>query len=142
MASALIKKKSILCIVLIVAVSLLFSACDPYANSHPYLTESTWVCSDPKITLEYTKGRTGMMTELCTIEWNDMSLEFDLYFRSTLFEAGPAGYTKYEDRLFSGTWKYRDGNLVLMLDEDFLFDNAYKELVFVKVNTTEDDSLP
>lgn len=142
MASALIKKKSILCIVLIVAVSLLFSACDPRAGSYPYSTESTWVCSDPKIVLEYSRSARGELIDHCTIEWGNTLLDIELHFRSTLFEAGPAGYTKYEDRLFSGTWKYRNGNLVLMLDEDFLFDNAYKELVFVKVNTTEDDSLP
>ena len=137
MVYALIKKKYILFIVFILAVSVLLSSCDPQANSYPYSNESIWECSDPKIVLEYSRSATGVLIERCTIELNDTLMGIDLNFRSTLFVAGPAGFTNHDDRFFSGTWKYREGNLVLILEEDFLFDHTYNELVFAKVNTTD-----
>lgn len=134
MAYVLTKRKCILCIVFIIAVSVLFSACDPRAGSYPYSNESIWECSNPKIVLEYSRSAGGELIEHCTMEWNNTLLNVDLNFRSKLFVAGPAAFTDYDDRFFSGTWKYRNGNLVLMIEEDFVFDYAYNELVFVKVN--------
>ena len=134
MAYVLTKRKCILCIVFIIAVSVLFSACDPYADSYPFLTEGKWECSDPVIVLEYVKSDAGVITEHCAMEWNDMLLYINLNFRAGSFVANPATSNHYDKRLFTGSWEYRDGNLVLMIEEDFVFDYAYNELVFVKVN--------
>ena len=126
------KQKYIRGVLFIIAVAMLFSGCDPYADSYPFLTEAKWECADPKISLEFTKSTTGAISERHTLEWNGMVLYIDLNFRSNLFVVNPSTSTHYESRLFPGTWEYRDGNLVLIIEEDFIFDHTYSELVFVK----------
>lgn len=132
MASALTKQKYVCGILFIIVVLVLFSACDPYADSYPFLTEAKWECSDPKMVLEYKKSATGVITERSTLEWNDMFLYIELNFRGDSFVASLASSTHYDGRLFTGTWEYRAGNLVLMIEEDFIFNHTYSELVFVK----------
>ena len=137
MVYALIRKKHILLIVFIFAVSVLFSACDPYVDSYPFLTEGKWECSDPVIVLEYAKSDAGVITEHCAMEWNDMLLYINLNFQAGSFVVNPATSNHYDKRLFTGSWEYRDGNLVLIIEEDFLLDHTYDELVFVKANKAD-----
>lgn len=134
MEFALTKLKHILGALLVVVMMIGFCGCDPYADSYPFLNEAKWECSDPKMVLEYTKGVTGVISECHTLEWNGMSLYIDLNFRANSFVVSPSTSTHYDRRLFTGTWEYQNGNLVLIIEEDFIFDNAYSELVFSQKN--------
>ena len=133
MEFALTKPTPRLGVLLLIVMVLLLSGCDPYADSYPFLTEAKWECADPKISLEFTKSATGAISERHTLEWNGMVLYIDLNFRANLFVVNPSTSTHYDSRLFTGTWKYQNEYLVLTIEEDFIFDHAYNELVFSKI---------
>ena len=46
-----------------------------------------------------------------------------------VFPAPSGNITYHDDMLFSGSWKYRNGNLVLIVEEDFIFDGKYSKII-------------
>ena len=93
------------------------------------------MCSDPKIVLEYTYfGRQFYCKEV--IEYNGKELPISISYGRpavTIYPDTSKSYDDYSDRLLTGEWKYVDGNLVIEIDEDYLFGWRYPELVFERV---------
>lgn len=96
---------------------------------YPWERESQWVCADPHFTVSYLKHSQGSLISEEILIWEDKEIRVDLRIGVSYFTVFPEYSNVHDDRLLSGTWKYRKGNLVLRIEEDFIFDNQYKELV-------------
>lgn len=127
-----VKIKRILFVPIIISFLILLTGCDPYADSYPSLSESEWVCDDPYFILTYTKEPNGVTSAAEYLEWDGKRIEVDLAFHANSFSVDPEKSTDYDDRLFTGTWEYRNGDLVLIIEEDFIFNNEYSELVLTR----------
>lgn len=120
------------CFILVVLVFAFISyGCDPYYNNYPYDNASSWICENPPISLTYKTESSELISQKETILWNGSTLEIDVLFQSEFYTAYPANSSIHDERLFSGSWYYRDNNLVLSVEEDFIFDYQFDELVFV-----------
>lgn len=116
------------------AIAGMFVGCDPYAGKYPFLSESEWICDDPYIAVTYSKSSSGEISSKEYIELNGKLIEIDINYRAGSFCISPEYSVDYEDRLFTGAWEYRNGDLVLTIKEDFVFNNKYSEFVFSRVN--------
>ena len=122
---------------LIIGIALFFCilsillGCNRRSGRYPYDLASKWLCNELPFTLSYSLDDNGMLFQSEILEWNGQSLAVDLAFSLNTYCVYPESSHHHDDRLFSGTWKYRDGNLVLTLTEDFIFDQKYAELTFL-----------
>ena len=128
------KRMKLLPVLLIMVVSMLCMGCDPYYDRYPYRTGLEWVCSDPNFTISYIYKPNGTFTQEAFLEADGEMMAVEVCFQSIIFEVYPRNSNHFSDRFFTGEWKYRGGNLVLKIDEDFIFDHQYKEFVFSPVN--------
>ena len=134
MALGLTKRIGAYLILLFVLFSVFLSGCDPYAETYPFLDASAWVCRDPYITLIYTEDSKGRISAEEHLTWHDMQLDIDLHFQANTYCVSPESSTDHDKRLFTGTWEYRNGDLILKIEEDFVFDYVYSELIFMKTD--------
>lgn len=132
--STKMKRTRLLFVLLIVVVSILCMGCDPYYGHYPHNKGLEWVCSNPNFTLSFTYNPNGTFTQEAFLEADGEMIAVEVCFYSIYFEVNPRSSNHYSDRFFTGEWKYRGGNLVLKIDEDFVFDNQYEEFVFSPVN--------
>lgn len=107
----------------IASVSMLFI-------EYPWERGSHWVCEDPDFTLSYSVNSLGSMVSEEILIWEGREIRVDLAMGQGYYAVFPKYSNHYDDRLLTGTWKFKRGNLVLRIEEDFIFDNQYKELVF------------
>ena len=128
-----VKHKRCMVIALIFAVAISLLACDPYANKYPFKEEGTWICKDPEFTISYSKEPNNRIIEESTLEWDGETIHVDVTFQVDTYCVSPIGTTAHADRLFNGTWEYRGEDLVFYIEEDFLFDGHFYEIVFSKV---------
>lgn len=120
--------------VCLIIIPLLFSSCafDPMANRYPYDLSGEWVSEDPYFTLSYSWNDDGTLDWLEVVEWEGKQIKVELCMQAAMYYVLPFASNKYDEKLFRGTWEYRDGGLVLYIEEDFLFDNQFSEIVFKK----------
>lgn len=106
------------------------------SRNYPYYVANTWQCNDPPFTLTYGKDEYGRLTKFAELEWDNETIEVEIGFLMRECTAFPAGrdILAHSDRLFTGTWRYRNGDFVITIHEDFIFGNQYKELVFSPVS--------
>lgn len=102
-------------------------------RNYPYLVEGRWVCTEPYFSLLYNKEETGKINRSEIIKWDNQVIEVEIGFLMKEYCVYPEGSSSYDDRLLSGTWKYRDGNLVFFIFEDFIFNEQYSELIFAPI---------
>lgn len=114
--------------VLILCVAM--CSCDGKAGRYPHDLGTEWICNDPYFSLKYTEDANGILVQTEQLEWEGETIAVDVGFISTTYCVYPEHSNHYEDRLFSGTWSYRNKVLILSIDEDFIFDNQYSELIF------------
>ena len=99
-------------------------------SQYPYERGAEWICSEPAFTLSYGKDSRGVLTQSEVLQYKDTVLKVDIGFQGNQYCVYPEGAADYSSRLFRGTWKYRRGDLVLIIKEDYLFGGKYTELVF------------
>lgn len=104
-------------------------------RKYPYLVEEQWVCTKPYATLSYIRDDSNALLSSEIIVLDNQTIEVEIGFLMREYCVYLKDCSSYDDRLFSGTWKYEGENLVLTIDEDFLFDNRYSKLVFSPVKT-------
>ena len=104
-----------------------------YANKYPFKEEGTWICKDPEFTISYSIEPNNRIIEESTLEWDGETIHVDVTFQVDTYCVSPIGTTAHADRLFNGTWEYRGEDLVFYIEEDFLFDGHFYEIVFSKV---------
>ena len=141
MAFLSVKEKIVIkyayCILLILVAAFMCLGCDPYYGEYPHSEESEWACENPQISLSYRMEENGMISQEERLVWAETAIEIDVFFRSSFYVVYPAGLTDYEDRIFSGSWCYRKGNLILKIDEDFIFNDQFDELEFKRQVTRD-----
>ena len=114
----------------IISSVFLLSGCDAYYNTYPFDEECEWACQDPSIVLSYTYDAEGKRSGKEVLTWNNSTIELQIGFRASSYDAYPKGNTGYASRLFSGSWRYEKDYLILTIEEDYIFDDQYNELVF------------
>lgn len=128
------KTRKWILITLVILLGMVFLWRNNSANrNYPFHIASMWQCDDPHFSIIYTREENGILISYEELEWNNKTMQVEICFLMSDYDVYPATSSAYEDRLFSGTWKYRDGDFVLIIKEDFLFDNKYSELVFSPV---------
>ena len=130
------KSMSLIHISLVLVISLcalsLLCGCDPYYDQYPFLEEAEWICDEPHFTFTYTYDSNGACNGTELLTWQGTTMEVDVLFQSTWYVVIPEGPTSNDDRILTGVWRYQNGNLVLSIEEDFIFNNQYSELVFTR----------
>ena len=125
--------KIMLVVLCMLAVIFLFG-CDGKYGKYPYDKATQWECSDPEFSIEWASNEYGLITgNSSIINWKAKETLVYVEFYSSFFEVLPSGSNHHDYRLLTGTWKYRNGDLILIIKEDFIFDNQYEELVFSPV---------
>ena len=123
-------------IVIIICLIILTSlcSCDTRAGRYPFQIADNWKCSSPEFSLSYSTGADNQKQENEQLIWNGQTIDVDVMFGLGDYCVYPIDSVDYGDRLLTGTWKYRAGDLVLIIKEDFIFGNQYKELVFSPIS--------
>ena len=125
------------CLIVFVVVSmLLFSGCDPRSGKYPFQKAEKWHGDDPQISLCYTKDSNGIWSFYHTLILENEELEISIGMQASYYCVYPASSSHHDDRLFSGHWKYRNGNLVLFIEEDFVFDGKYSKIILKPIEGT------
>ena len=124
--------KLIMILLLTIVVGIL---CCSISNNrrYPYLVEEKWICTEPYVVLTYLMDDSNALHSSEVIVLDNQTIEVEIGFLMREYCAYPKGFSSYDDRLFSGTWKYEGKNLVFIIDEDFIFNNRYSKLVFSPV---------
>lgn len=139
MASGLIPKKAaikgMIFLLLLSIVSMFLWQYHTSSRNYPFHISSEWHSNAPVFTLSYMQDDNGMLNSSEILEWNHEIIYVDVCFLMREYCVYPKNSDAYEDRLFSGTWHYRKGKLVLTIQEDYIFDNQFSELVFTSVST-------
>lgn len=108
---------------------LLFAGCDPRSGKYPFQKSERWYSEDPQISLCYTKNSDGAWSFYHILVLENDELEISIGMQSSYYCVYPADSMHHDDRLFSGSWNYRNGNLVLIVEEDFIFDGKYSKII-------------
>ena len=117
--------RQVLLVMILLSFAILCVGC-----SEPYNVADAWLCPDPSFSLIYSKDDRGTLIQSEILVVNDELMQVDVLFSRATFCIYPEGSHSYSDRLLTGTWKYRNNTLVLSIEDDYLFDNKYSELVF------------
>lgn len=118
------------CLILFLLIStFLFSACDPRAGRYPFHKAEYWISEDPQISLCYTKNTDGTWYPDHTLIWENEEKEISIGMQADYYCVYPADSNHHDDRLFSGNWRYRGKDLVLTIEEDFIFDGTYSKII-------------
>lgn len=122
------KKFGVFILMVLTVASL--CGCDGMYGKYPHDISSEWICEDPVFSFSYTMDGSTLLDDTATVSWNEKTIPVDIDFQANQCWVLPADSRHYDDRLLTGTWKYKDGVLILYAEEDFLFDCKYSELVF------------
>ena len=124
-------KLPIACILLAI-ICALFVGCDPYYGKYPFQEEATWICEEPYMQFVFSKAANGVPISEEYLVWDGEEIPIDVSYQGSMYCVDPKGSTVHAERLFTGEWKYRKGNLVFLIKEDFIFGNQYDELIFYR----------
>ena len=117
-------------------VILLLTACDPVGGHYPCQLGHGWVCDDPDIVLDTWRAEDGTWHnggEKIIMDGKELIVQVAYHVHSVfIYPEGPA-YAKGE--LIKGTWKIKDGCLIIEITQDNIFDGKYTELVFHPLDT-------
>ena len=130
-------KKYLVCMIVLVFMFSCSGCYDGYsiANKYPNYKADCWYCEEIDFTFFYEYYKDGRMkhtTYSLNKDGETLIVWIDFVFDDWCMELDRGlGETSQEDELMSGTWYYRNGNLVLTVNTDKLFDGIYEELVFI-----------
>lgn len=116
-------------------VILLLCGCDAKAGNYPYDRASHWHCLEPEFSINCSTDTSGIMVDSAVVNWNNEEILVDVDFHASFFWVLPENSDNYDDRLLSGSWEYQKDNLVLFIDEDYLFEKQYHKLVFSPISS-------
>lgn len=130
------KMKCLFAIVLSLCILVsCFSGCTLRDDSI-FSEEITMQCDDPYMITTYMETENGVGSRETYLEIDGELQKVALHYREAVFgvywEFSP---TEHELLLF-GTWKEKDGNLILYIDDDYIFDNKYEKIILNPVDST------
>ena len=119
-------------LVLILALAVvLLTACDPVAGHYPCQLGHGWVSDDPNIVMDTWRAEDGIWHyggEKIIMDGKEIVVQVAYHVHSVfIYPEGPV-YAKAE--LIKGTWKIKDGCLIIEVTQDNIFDGKYTKLVF------------
>ena len=128
------KKTYRLCAVFCLLLCL--AGCDTYEmfNYYPEYRSTVWYCEEIDFEIEFIPNEYGNLApQASPLEWNGTTYEvkagfFAGYFDIYLNKNGEA--TTEDSHLLSGRWQYENGNVVVEITKDSIFNNTFEELVF------------
>ena len=121
---------------MLIFVILLLTACDPVAGHYPCQLGHGWVCDDPDIVVDTWRAEDGTWHyggEKIIMDGKEISIEVSYQVDSVFIS--PKGAVRADDDLIRGTWKIKDGYLIIEVTQDNIFDGKYTELVFHPLDT-------
>ena len=130
-------KRRLICGILTIFI-LVFAGCDTYAmvSKYPFDRADKWVCEETDFTIEFTNDEDNLTSgQKSVLRWNNE--EFNVlalfhvgYFRVDIDENLIP--SQFPDRkMLTGTWEYINGNMVLFITEDYLYNGEFRTLAFV-----------
>lgn len=114
-----------------ILLCLILCCCNVRAVEYPFQISRKWRCENPPFSLSYSYDEVASIDKTEILTWNDQEISVNIAFGLGDFCVFPAGQNHNDQRLFSGTWYYKDKKLVLELDEDFFFGGLFSELEFI-----------
>ena len=117
-------------------VALLLTACDPVAGHYPCQLGHGWVSDDPNIVMDTWRAEDGTWHyggEKIIMDGKEISIEVSYQVDSVFIS--PKGAVRADDDLIRGTWKIKDGYLIIEVTQDNIFDGKYTKLVFHPLDT-------
>ena len=117
-------------------VVLLLTACDPVAGHYPCQLGHGWVSDDPNIVMDTWRAEDGTWHyggEKIIMDGKEISIEVSYQVHSVFIS--PKGAVRADDDLIRGTWKIKDGYLIIEVTQDNIFDGKYTKLVFRPLDT-------
>ena len=94
-------------------------------TTYPGEKASCWVCDEPYFVMEYQEEQSKNLyyngDNYIAINGELLPVRVD-YHRSSDFAVMPTNSALWDDRLLTGTWKYKGKQLVFSIEEDFIFD--------------------
>lgn len=117
-------------------VALLLTACDPVAGHYPCQLGHGWVSDDPNIVMDTWRAEDGTWHyggEKIITDGKEISIEVSYQVHSVFIS--PKGAVRADDDLIRGTWKIKDGYLIIEITQDNIFDGKYTKLVFRPLDT-------
>ena len=114
-----------------------FSGCDAYydANEYPYQKKGCWYCEEIDLTLDYRNGLRTVSNDGTHIKWHDKTLCVSVAYRADMFSIGlfPKEANEPISSELIGRWCYQDGNIVVIVEQDEIFGNAFEMLEFIRI---------
>lgn len=98
--------------------------------------EITMQCDDPYMITTYKETENGVGSRETYLEIDGELQKVGLHYRSTIFAVRLEFTPTSSELLFSGTWKEKNGNLILYIEEDYIFDNQYEKIVLKPVENS------
>lgn len=117
--------------VLLLCVMIFVSGCTPPWIKFPYNLCNTWVCENPRFSIVYSRDEAGRGFCDASLEWKNEVIAVEALYSTSQFVVKTKDDPELAVELLSGSWGYEDGNLVLYIEEDCIFDGAFDKLVFV-----------
>lgn len=119
-----------LLVIVILIITFLFISLSGCTITYPFEKGSRWVCMEPYFILEYRYEDGRLLEDRAFLEINGLIQPVIVGFQGDFFLVAPVNSIEDKDRFLTGSYHYRGGQLVFSIDEDFVFDGAYKEIVF------------
>ena len=126
------------CLIIVFAIIVqLLSGCDTYGwlDRYPYNKADIWYCEAIDATIDFTQKASSTNT---SYHWDGTIYHCRAVFQASLvvfsYDANQDGAIDVPDEvILEGHWKYKNGNMVIIITSSKLFGNAFSELTFVPV---------
>ncbi|MBQ6831057.1 MAG: hypothetical protein IJO28_00325 [Oscillospiraceae bacterium] len=132
--------KTVLLVICILTLTLNLCACDPMHDHHPYEINTEWISEDPYIRIQYGPNPGDFSERTVEFVYDGNTYDVEVYTHAWNFmicetEDSATEHTGIVGYLLSGRCKYRDGCLVVKVDEESILYGKYKEVVLKPVGT-------
>ena len=123
-------------ILLLSIIVLCLSGCT-LRDTSIFSKEITMQCDAPYMITTYIKAENGAGSRETYLEIDGELHKVGLYHVSTIFTVHLEDRTPTASEiLISGVWEERKGDLILYIEEDFVFDNQYEKIVLKPVENS------
>jgi hypothetical protein len=124
--------KKIFCYIQVLLLLTCMFGCTPdYSNIPMERPNTKWVCADPDIWFEVDKDQ----QTLGEVKVNGNIIKMEVGFRNPhnlYFLSGDNTPSSPLETLFGGTGTFSKDKMIVKINDDNLFNNKYKKLIFIR----------
>jgi len=128
-------RKTVLLVICILTLMLSLCACDPMHDHHPYEINTEWISEDPYIRIQYGPNPGDFTEQTVEFVYDGNTYDVEVHTQAWSFIVYKTENGAFAGYLLSGNCKYRDGCLVVKVDEESILYGKYKEVVLKPVGT-------